>query len=62
MGIVHPRYRQQLGWDERVNKVLNIVGKDVQCLGKNKDGTPRHPSRLSYNTERVPFWKLNSRV
>lgn len=25
------------------------------CLGLSKDGTPRHPSRLAYSTERVPF-------
>jgi hypothetical protein len=27
----------------------------VTCLGYGKDGSPRHPLMLSYNTPRIPY-------
>lgn len=30
-------------------------GAQIRCLGVTKNGTPRHPSRLPYSTELVPW-------
>lgn len=57
--------RVAAGWgskpwaEKRATHVLNYLRSlrrgDVLCLGKTKDGHPRHPSRLGYDTQLVPL-------
>jgi hypothetical protein len=51
--------RNLSSWHDRLAKTCAIAkatGRDLMCLGTNKDGSPRHPSRLAYSTPIVP-WK-----
>jgi hypothetical protein len=59
-GSFFPPYRARLKWDQRIEQTLQAIGKPVECLGRTKDGNPRHPSRISYATERERF--LNPRI
>ena len=49
--------------DARINAVMNIIEAEkphtgLSCLGRRKDGHPRHPLMLSYETPREEFvWK-----
>ncbi|MGE0206149.1 MAG: DUF1643 domain-containing protein [Hyphomicrobiaceae bacterium] len=48
-------------WHDRLAKICAIaadVGRDLMCLGTNKDGSPRHPSRLAYDTPIVPWRRV----
>ncbi len=42
---------------DAADKLLAMVpaGVTVECLGHTKEGAPRHPSRLAYDTPREPF-------
>lgn len=40
---------------DRVNKVMAIIGHPVECLGTNKNGSPKHPARLSYKQHPKPW-------
>lgn len=47
-------------WSTRVVGCWDIaksLDKKPMCLGKTKDGWPRHPSRLAYDTD-LEKWKL----
>lgn len=61
-GSVPTRYRPRLEWQSRIQTVMNTVYKPVFCLGQTKDGSPRHPSRLGYATERKMFWMPGERM
>jgi hypothetical protein len=41
----------------RPTQAMQLIPKDVPavCLGYRKDGAPRHPLMVAYETERVPF-------
>jgi hypothetical protein len=42
----------------RSSAVLSMVNMDatpIVCLGRRKDGAPRHPLMLAYDTEREPY-------
>lgn len=54
-GSIDRRYRAALRWEERINSTLADIAQPVFCLGKTSDGSPRHPSRISYNTPLEPF-------
>ena len=41
--------------DQEVLEIIRQERKYVYCLGKTKDGYPRHPSRLVNNTELVRY-------
>ncbi len=43
------------GRDQKVMKMLNGAGVKVECLGITKEGFPRHPLYLSYDTDLVPY-------
>lgn len=43
------------GRDEHVLGLLAARRVPVLCLGTTRDGHPRHPSRLAYDTPFVPF-------
>ena len=43
-------------WLHRVEDVKRVISKPLWCLGTTKDGSPRHPSRIGYATERELFW------
>jgi len=51
----NPRYRQRA---EQVVAILdaNASSKSYQCLGKTKDGHPRHPLYVRGDAELQPFW------
>ena len=55
-GALEQRHRKRMRWDLRIAQVLDCLGRQVYCLGTTKDGSPRHPSRLAYSTERELFW------
>lgn len=46
----------------RVPEVVNMLAglaADITCLGTSKDGSPRHPLMLSYDTKREPLNMLH---
>lgn len=46
------------GWSVYTATLAGLVGdvaESMVCLGVTKDGHPRHPVRLPYATERVPW-------
>ncbi len=51
---VSPRHWPQ--WPRRIQAVLDRLATPVQCLGRTKDGSPRHPSRLAYETPLECWW------
>lgn len=55
-GSLTTRWRVRLQWQSRITRVLRQIDRPVLCLGKTSDGSPRHPSRIAYATEREPFW------
>lgn len=55
-GSVPVRYRPRIRWQSRIQQVLECIGRPVECLGRTNDGSPRHPSRLGYDTPRELFW------
>lgn len=55
-GSMELRYRPRMQWQSRISQVLSAIGRPVWCLGKTRDGSPHHPSRLSYAVDREPFW------
>ena len=49
----HPRFT------ERANEVAELLmgsGKPLYCIGKNRDGSPKHPAR---GTHVLQTWPLN---
>lgn len=48
-GVPGNRYR------ERVDAVTAILGDRLQCLGRNKGGSPGHPLYLSKNRPLIPW-------
>lgn len=59
VGPMHHRIRALLDMagptTNRVDSRPGHAGKPVMCLGRTKDGHPRHPSRVAYQTALVPF-------
>lgn len=52
------RQRQLASWTDRVARIRRMAeaaNVDLMCLGMNGDGSPRHPSRLAYETPIVPW-------
>jgi hypothetical protein len=39
---------------ERVDQVLELLGPGLQCLGRNQDGSPKHPLYIKGGTRLVP--------
>ena len=39
----------------RISQVAFLIGKSVFCLGRTLSGDPRHPSRLCYDAQLLPF-------
>jgi hypothetical protein len=56
-GNIEVRYRPRIGWQSRIKAVLELISRPVYCLGKTQDGSPRHPSRIGYDTPRELFWE-----
>lgn len=44
-----------LDMDEQVKRWMRKLKVKAKCLGTTKDGHPKHPLRLSYDTKLVPF-------
>ncbi len=49
---IHGAFKER---DHKVLDFIRLAGKIPYCLGKTKDGYPRHPSRLANNTELVRY-------
>lgn len=50
--------RRLASWNDRVAKIRKLAEAancELMCLGMNADGSPRHPSRLAYDTPIVPW-------
>lgn len=48
----------KLAWSGQPGHTITLVSRFHSaplCLGKTKDGHPRHPCRLPYNTKLVPY-------
>lgn len=41
---------------EREQQVCNAIGRQIMCLGKTKQGKPKHPLYLRSDTKPEPFW------
>lgn len=55
---VWKQLREKRGW--YASEVIRLIRSaatlaQIMCLGKSKNGTPYHPARLAYSTERQPF-------
>jgi hypothetical protein len=59
-GSITTRHRPYLKWQSTISSVLASIAGPVYCLGKTADGSPRHPSRLGYDTKRELFWSPRS--
>ena len=47
---------QPIVWEAAICALgLVPAGIPVECFGQTKDGAPRHPSRLAYDTPLVPY-------
>ncbi|PLS24837.1 DUF1643 domain-containing protein [Bifidobacterium imperatoris] len=46
---------------ERIDEVMAIIGRPVECLGINKNGSPKHPARLPYNLQ-PQAWPYQARI
>ena len=50
-----------VGWgalplaQERAERVVDLLGPGLVCLGTNRDGSPKHPLYLAKTTEPIPF-------
>lgn len=55
-GSMETRYRPNLQWQSRIQRVQDCLWQPIYCLGRTKDGSPRHPSRIGYDTKRELFW------
>ena len=47
----HPIFARRL---QEVTALLQLSGKPLYCVGKNKDGSPKHPARGTYNIQPWP--------
>ncbi len=47
----HPIFARRL---DEVTTLLKQSGKPLYCVGKNKDGSPTHPARGTYNVQPWP--------
>jgi hypothetical protein len=54
-GGVPRSIREHLQWIERIKTVKDLITQPLYCLGLTQSGDPRHPSRLAYSTELVPY-------
>lgn len=42
-------------WPKRLDPLSPLFDVPAHCLGRNNDGSPRHPLMLAYDTTRIPF-------
>ena len=47
----HPQFAERA---EKVADLLKQSGKQLYCLGKNQDGSPKHPARGTYSVQTWP--------
>lgn len=40
----------------RAAKVCQLLDRSIECLGKTKDGKPKHPLYLRGDAARIPYW------
>lgn len=55
-GSLDKRHRARLQWQSRISRVQDCISQPIYCLGRTQDGSPRHPSRIGYDTPRELFW------
>ena len=53
---VPTRLRPNLQYQSRIDRALNSIDGPVMCLGRTADGSPKHTSRLAYETKLEHFW------
>lgn len=55
-GALETKQRPRMQWQSTIHDVQHAIAQPIYCLGRTQDGSPRHPSRLGYSTERELFW------
>ena len=48
--------KHRRSFDRRVATVLELINRDVWCLGVTTDNHPKHTSRLAYDSLQQLFW------
>lgn len=56
-GKLEPRYRVRVNWTTTIRQVSEAIAKPMYCLGRNQDGTPKHPLYVKGDKERELFWE-----
>lgn len=41
----------------RADEIAELLGRELKCLGRNKNGSPKHPLYLRADTKPEPFWQ-----
>ena len=58
IALVVAAWGEEGGKFERSREMIELVGRELGCLGYTKSGDPRHPSRARKDSKPVPYPKI----